>query len=331
MRPKIAVTMGDAGGIGPEVALKAAVAEQVLRACVPLLVGDIRLLRAGARRLGLGQSLRRWRPPALPGRDEIGIVDVGRISGKPSPGKPSAAAGRLAGRAIEEAVALAGSHRVDGIATTPVSKASLAMAGYGMVGHTEMLSRLTGAQDYAMMIMRGKLRVVFATTHLTLSEVSRAITKAGLVKKLIVTRDYLERYMGIGQACIGVVCLNPHCGEEGKLGREEQRVIEPAIRQARKQGIGVEGPYPADSIYRPAFARRFHAIVAMYHDQGMIPLKLRGHDDVVNITLGIPLVRTSPGHGTAFDIAGKGVASQRSMVRAVLECARIAKRIYHAG
>jgi 4-hydroxythreonine-4-phosphate dehydrogenase len=331
MRSKIAVTMGDAGGIGPEVALKAAVTGSVARACTPLLVGDIRLLRRYARRMGIGHRLRNWQPPALPPQGEIGIIDVGRISGKAALGRPSKEAGLLAGKAIEEAVALACSHRVDGITTAPVSKASLAMAGYGMVGHTELLSRLSGARDHAMMILRGKLRVVFATTHLTLREVSRAITKAGLIKKFILTRDYLERYMGIREARIGVVCLNPHCGEEGMLGREEQRVIEPAIAEARRQGIGVEGPYPADSIYRPTCAGRFHAIVAMYHDQGMIPLKLRGHDDVVNITLGIPLVRTSPGHGTAFDIAGKFVASERSMVRAVLQCARIAKRMSHAG
>jgi 4-hydroxythreonine-4-phosphate dehydrogenase len=152
-----------------------------------------------------------------------------------------------------------------------------------------------------------------------------------LLNKIKLTHEYLGLYMGIRDARIGITCLNPHCGEGGRLGKEERRIIEPAIRSAASRGICVEGPYPADSIYQPAVASGFDAIVAMYHDQGIIPLRLRGFDDVVNITLGISCIRTSPGHGTAFDIVGKVPASEKSMVKAITECARIAKRVRDAG
>jgi 4-hydroxythreonine-4-phosphate dehydrogenase len=150
------------------------------------------------------------------------------------------------------------------------------------------------------------------------------------LRKLRIAHEYLDLYMGITDARIGVACLNPHCGEGGRLGREERDIIEPAVKAAQDEGICVEGPFAADSIYRPTIAEGFDAIVAMYHDQGMIPLKLKGHGDVVNVTLGIPVVRTSPGHGTAFDIAGTGKASAGSMAGAVLECVRIVKRLDHA-
>lgn len=204
------------------------------------------------------------------------------------------------------------------------------MAGYGMVGHTELISRLTGTRSYAMMILRGRLRVVFATTHLKIGDVAGHLSRRSIVEKIDLARRYLPLYLGIENPRIGVTCLNPHCGEGGRLGNEEDRVIRPAVRQAARKGICVEGPYPADSIYKPTFVTRFDAIVAMYHDQGMIPLRLKGHDDVVNVTLGIPCVRTSPGHGTAFDIAGRFTASATSMVKAVLMCARIAKRLDNA-
>jgi 4-hydroxythreonine-4-phosphate dehydrogenase len=220
---------------------------------------------------------------------------------------------------------------VAGIVTAPVSKESFAHAGYGMVGHTEILARLTGTRDYAMMLMNGGLRVVFATTHVAHAKAAARLTRPVLLRKLRIAHKYLGLYMGIADPRIGVACLNPHCGESGRLGREERDLIEPAVRAAREEGISVAGPFAADSIYRPTIADGLDAIIAMYHDQGMIPLKLKGHGDVVNITLGIPVVRTSPGHGTAFDIAGTGKASARSMTGAVLECVRIVKRLNHAG
>ncbi|MFH1313241.1 MAG: 4-hydroxythreonine-4-phosphate dehydrogenase PdxA [Candidatus Eisenbacteria bacterium] len=331
MRARIALCMGDIGGIGPEISLRTACSPSVTKVCEPVIVGDSRFLRGLARRSGITVKLRGSATLGRRTDDGVAVVDVGRVSGRPATGRSSREAGRVAGRAIEEAVRLAVSGDVAGIVTAPVSKESLALAGYGMVGHTELIARLTGSKIYGMMILRGNLRIVFATSHVALRCVAGRLTKRGILNKLKLTRDYLNLYMGIPDARIGVTCLNPHCGEGGRVGREEQRVIEPAIRMARDQGICADGPYPADSIYRPTFAGRFDAILAMYHDQGMIALRQRGHDDVVNITLGIPCVRTSPGHGTAFDIVGKCPASEKSMVKATLECVRIAKRLRHAG
>jgi 4-hydroxythreonine-4-phosphate dehydrogenase len=328
-RPLVAVSMGDAGGIGPEVTLKAVTRRSVGRACRPVVVGDLAYLRSLARKYAITVSLRKAKDFAGVTGGRVWVYDVTRISGKAPVGSPSAAAGRAAGKALEGAVALAIAGKVQGLVTAPVSKESFALAGYGMVGHTEILARLTRTRNFAMMLINGDLRVVFATTHLPHRKAASALTRSGLAGKIELTAGYLERYMGIANGAIAVACLNPHCGEGGRLGREERDIIEPAVMVARDKGICVEGPFAADSIYRPAFAGRFDAIVAMYHDQGMIPLKLRGHGDVVNITLGIPLVRTSPGHGTAFDIAGTGKASDRSMAGAILECARIIKRLSH--
>jgi 4-hydroxythreonine-4-phosphate dehydrogenase len=234
-------------------------------------------------------------------------------------------------KALKEGLGSVCSGRADGLVTAPVSKESFALAGYGMVGHTELLAKLTRTDDYAMMLTSGSLRVTFATTHVALREVARSLTARGILSKVRLTEEYLRRYMGISRARIGVAALNPHGGESGRLGVEEEKIIGPAIRRARAEGINADGPFPADSIYRPGFSGRFDAIIAMYHDQGMIPLKLYGHGDVVNITLGIPCVRTSPGHGTAFDIVGKRRPSDRSMRMAILECARIAKRLNNAA
>jgi 4-hydroxythreonine-4-phosphate dehydrogenase len=173
--------------------------------------------------------------------------------------------------------------------------------------------------------------VVFATTHVPISRVARSLSKKALVRKFELAAEYLHLYMGISRPRLGVCCLNPHCGEGGVLSREEQQIIIPAIRAGIRRGISVDGPYPADSIFGEESAPGFDATVAMYHDQGMIPLKMVRREEVVNITLGIPVIRTSPGHGTAFDIAGRGVADARGMVAAVRECAAIAERTGHAG
>jgi 4-hydroxythreonine-4-phosphate dehydrogenase len=331
VRPLIAISMGDAGGIGPEVTLKALARKSVARVCRVMVVGDLAYLRSVARDLHIPVRLRKITDLRSITGGCVWVYDVARLSGKPPLGAPSVAGGRAAGKALERAVGLALTGKVQGLVTAPVSKQSLAFAGYGMVGHTEILARLTGTRDFAMMLVSQDLRIVFATPHVPHRKAASMLSRSGLAGKIRLTARYLALYMGIGDARIAVACLNPHCGEGGRLGREEQEIIEPVIRAARDKGMRVEGPFAADSIYRPALAAEFDAILAMYHDQGMIPLKLRGHGDVVNITLGIPLVRTSPGHGTAFDIAGAGKASDRSMTGAILECARIVKRLSHGG
>jgi 4-hydroxythreonine-4-phosphate dehydrogenase len=302
----------------------------VRKACRTVVIGDLKYLRQVARDLRIPVSLRRANVFGRTSSEAIRVYDVARLSGEPAVGEPSLRAGRASGKAVEQAVRLALLDRVDGIVTAPVSKESFARAGYGLVGHTEILARLTGARDYAMMLTNGDLRVVFATTHVPHRKAAARLSRLGLLSKFRIANEYLNLYMGIPDARIGVACLNPHCGESGRLGREEKEIIGPAVRAAQQEGICVEGPLAADSIYRPTIADDFDAIIAMYHDQGMIPLKLKGHGDVVNVTLGIPVVRTSPGHGTAFDIAGTGKASARSMAGAILACARIAKRLDNA-
>jgi len=330
-RPRIVVTMGDAGGIGPEVALRALARSSVRKACVPAIAGDFALLRRVARRIGASMPPKRIKGWEDITDETVGVIDAAAIKGEVRMGEPSKAAGLAAWKALGVAVQLACSGEAEGLVTAPVSKESFELAGYGMVGHTELLARLTRTEDYAMMLINQGLRVVFATTHVPLKSASRKLSVRGIMKTLRLTETYLDRYMGIRRARIGVSALNPHGGESGRLGTEEVRVIAPAVRRAREEGILADGPFPADSIYRPAFARRYDAVIAMYHDQGMIPLKLMGHGDVINITLGIPCIRTSPGHGTAFDIAGKRPALDRSMRMAVLECARIAKRLNDAA
>jgi 4-hydroxythreonine-4-phosphate dehydrogenase len=330
-KPRIVVTMGDIGGIGPEVALRALARPSVRKACVPAIVGDLALLRRTSRAAGVAMPLKEIKDWEHARAGTIAVIDAVKVKGRPLRGRPSRLAGLAAGKALKLAVELACSGRVEGLVTAPVSKESFALAGHGMVGHTELLAEFTQTRDYAMMLMNEGLRVVFASTHVALAHAARKLSVRGILKTLRLTAAYLDRYMGIKKARIGVSALNPHGGEGGRLGTEELRVIEPAVRRAGEEGVLAEGPFPADSIYRPVFARRFDAIIAMYHDQGMIPLKLMGHGDVINITLGIPCVRTSPGHGTAFDIAGKHSASDRSMRMAILECARIAKRLNHAA
>jgi len=327
----IAISMGDPGGVGPEVTLKALSRASVATVCRAVVVGDLVFLRRLAQDLRIPVKLYKVTNFGQIAGNAVYVYDIGRASGKIPLGRPSLAAGRAAGKAVEQAVKLAVSGKVRGIVTAPVSKESFALAGYGLVGHTEILARLTGTQDYAMMLMSGNLRIVFATAHVPHRKAAAGLTRKGLVRKLELTVRYLALYLGVRNARIGVACLNPHCGEGGRLGREELEIIEPALRDARDRGICVEGPFAADSIYRPAIADGLDAIMAMYHDQGMIPLKLKGHGEVVNITLGIPMVRTSPGHGTAFDMAGSGGASARSMVGAVLQCVRIVKRLNHVG
>jgi 4-hydroxythreonine-4-phosphate dehydrogenase len=344
--PAIGMTMGDPGGIGPEVALKAACDPRVRAVALPVIVGDGCLVRRIAGQLGFridfipahvpAQGISRaflasgWRS----GRGSPGFfviintAESGRSVGRGRPvpiGKPSKRGGLAAGRAIEEAVRLSISGMLDGMVTAPVSKQSLSLAGYGMIGHTELVAKLTKTKHYAMMMKSGPLRVVLATTHVPLSKVAASLTSRDLVEKMKLTYEYLVWYTWLKRPRIAVCGLNPHAGEGGMLGKEERSTIAPAVRRAAQLGIRVEGPLSADSVFRPDQIGRYDAVVAMYHDQGIIPIKMDDPGGVVNITLGIPIVRTSPGHGTAFDIAGKGVASEESMVTAAIECAEMAK------
>jgi len=287
MKPRVAITLGDPAGIGPEVAARAASDARVLEVCEPHLYGPV----------------------------------SGEVF---PPGVLSGAAGRAAYGAIVRAVGAAARGDVEAIATAPVNKEAFRLAGLPWSGHTDLLAHLTGARDVAMMFYSEALRVVLATVHIALAEVPRALTRESLEATIALTARELPRF-GIETPRIAVAGLNPHAGEHGLFGREEETVIAPAIAGARARGIDASGPFPGDTVFIRARRGEFDVVVACYHDQGLIPVKLVAFGQAVNVTLGLPIVRTSVDHGTAFDIAGKGVADPESMIAAVLLAARLAK------
>jgi len=306
MRP-IAITTGEPAGIGPEIALRAACAGG--RSCV--LLGDRVLLEATARSIGLPWPL----PPSCTVEHEplVQPVDAGR---------PDARNARYVLRLLDRAVYGCLQGEMAAMVTAPLQKATINEAGIAFIGHTEYLAAATGAPTVVMMLVGGGLRVALATTHLALSQVPAAITRASLGAVLDVLAHDLRIRFGIAHPHIAVAGLNPHSGEGGYLGREEIDVIAPAIQDARARGIDADGPWPADTLFVPDRALRQDAIVAMYHDQGLAPLKFASFGRGVNVTLGLPLVRTSVDHGTALDLAGTGRADASSMM-AALELAAV--------
>jgi 4-hydroxythreonine-4-phosphate dehydrogenase len=237
---------------------------------------------------------------------------------KIKPGKITQLSGKMAADSVFSATQLALSGQIDALVTAPLSKKGLQMAGYDFPGHTELLAYLTGTEKFAMMFVSENYQVVLATTHLSLSRVAQTLTRKLILEKLVLIRTTLKKYFAIPEPKIGVCALNPHAGEEGIFGSEEKRYILPAIKTAQRMGIRVKGPFPADTVYSPRIIRDFDCILAMYHDQGLIPLKMRGLGEAVNVTIGLPIIRTSPDFGTALDIAGKGLADPQGMINAIL-------------
>ena len=302
-RPRLAVTLGDVRGIGPEIVAAAAADPRVRAAAVLCLVGPE---RAG---LAVDESIGRWT------------------------GESEAAAGRLAGLAVDRAIELARQGAVDGIVTAPLDKHALLAGGYDFPGHTELLAARTG-RSVAMMLaatrpaggMVNPLRVVLATTHVPLRDVPRLLTHATILTAGAVARDGLREWFGIDQPRIALCALNPHAGDGGRFGREDDELLAPAAREA-----GLVGPLPADTVFVRAMRGAFDAVIAPYHDVGMTAIKVAAFGSAVNVTLGLPFPRTSPDHGTALDIAGQGIADASSMIEAVLLCAEIVNRRRRGG
>jgi 4-hydroxythreonine-4-phosphate dehydrogenase len=318
MKPRVAITIGDYNGIGPEVVLKSLPA--VRRYVTPVLVGPEKAWSAWARRLGLPDPAAETRA----GRQAVDIIDPGPGAGlRLKPGTLDPTAARAAAAALETAVRLAEGGTVDAIVTGPLSKRGLHLAGYPVPGQTEVLQELTGAPSVAMMLVHDSFRVGLVTIHEPLRNVPGLITKRTLVSRIGVLAAALRIDWGIARPRMAVLGLNPHAGEDGDLGREERDVIGPAIEWLRKHRTDVRGPFPADAFFARALQHGFDLVVAMYHDQGLIPLKASARGAGVNITAGLPVVRTSPDHGTAFDIAGRGVADAASMVAAIRLAARL--------
>ncbi|MFN2350644.1 MAG: 4-hydroxythreonine-4-phosphate dehydrogenase PdxA [Kiritimatiellia bacterium] len=325
----LALTLGDPGGVGPEVALKAVCSGQWPRRLALVLVGDPMVLRDHAKRLALpcppeislplssGDSL----PPAA-------IWNPLRTSLRWHMGRTNRFHGRAAAAWVAAAVRGCLEGWFDGMVTAPLCKQSLAAAGFSHPGHTEYLAELTNVRRYAMMLIGGRLRVVLATRHLPLRSVAGALTRSAVVDAGMLAARALPWLDGPRARLrpLAVCALNPHAGEGGVLGNEEQRVIQPAVTCLRRQGVDARGPLSADAVFFHARRGDYGAVVAMYHDQGLGPLKTIAFDSGVNLTLGLPLVRTSPDHGTAFDIAGTGLADAGSMRAAVKLAWKLARR-----
>jgi 4-hydroxythreonine-4-phosphate dehydrogenase len=332
---RLGLTMGDPAGIGPEIVLKALqerTGSDLSRGVELVVIGAGSCLLATAAQLGLAITL----VPGAAGRrwPEVGLVEAGAAPGSIAPGTLCAAAGQLAFAAIERAVALALAGEIDGIVTAPINKAALHLAGHDFPGHTEILASLTGSRGSCMLLVHDRLRVSHVSTHVALAEVPRRLTPERLGRVIELTRDALGD-LGIAQPRLGVCALNPHAGEGGLFGDEDDRIIRPVVERYRADGLAIEGPVPGDTIYVKALAGHYDAVVAMYHDQGHIPLKLLGFKldaeggtmsaiSGVNVTLGLPIIRTSVDHGTAFDIAGTGRANPQSMLEAIDLAAQLA-------
>ncbi|HXQ20035.1 MAG TPA: 4-hydroxythreonine-4-phosphate dehydrogenase PdxA [Candidatus Acidoferrales bacterium] len=329
-RVRLAVTMGDPAGIGPEVVLKAITARTVAPLIDPILVGDPAVWHETARRLGVRLHIVDVAAPARPGCVALAATSAlparYRVSGPPH-GTRAAACGEAAYAAILAAVRLVQDGRAAGIVTAPISKAHVAAAGHDIPGHTELLAALCGGVPVRMMMAGPRLRVVLVTTHLALAEVPRRLSRDGVLETIRLADAALRGWFGLATPRLAVTGLNPHAGEHGRFGDEEERVIAPAVRAARRRGIAAAGPLAADGVFGLALADGYDAIVCMYHDQGLAPFKLLHFADGVNVTLGLPFVRTSPDHGTAFDIAGSGKADARSMIAALQLAARLAVRV----
>ncbi len=322
--------MGCPAGIGPEIILRSFADQTELTDIQPVVLGDQNVLKKCGAALDLPAPCVTWTPgtplPAAAGDKVIPTVQLSSLTDADLTwGQPNPATGKAMGHYIEAGVQLAQQGLIDGIATCPISKSSLNDAGYRYPGHTEMLASLTNSSSYAMMLAGSRLRVTLVTIHCPLREVADQLTTEEVYRLIHLTHQALRFDFAIGKPRIAVAGLNPHGGENRLFGSEEERIIGPAIEQARRELIDVSGPYPPDTVFHKAASGAFAAVVCMYHDQGLIPFKLLHFADGVNITLGLPIVRTSVDHGTAYDIAGRGLADHHSLNEAIKLAAIISR------
>lgn len=334
MKPVLAITMGDPAGVGPELCLRALAEPSVLAVCTPVVFGEAAVLEQVRAALQAAGRFDAAQPPArvvpweewerLDAPFAPAVVDCAALRGAPvRPGRISAECGRAAFAYVRQAVGEALAGRVAGVVTAPIHKEALRQAGVPYPGHTEMLAALTGTPRSCMMLWSPELVVSLVTTHIGYAQVPEALSVARVLEVIELTHEAMQQ-LGSGPVRLGVCGLNPHAGEHGLFGRrEEERFVAPAIERARQLGMDVEGPLPPDAAFTPQQRRRFNAIVCLYHDQGHIPFKMLAFETGVNVTLGLPIVRTSVDHGTAFDIAWKGVANPQSLFSAVRLAARL--------
>jgi 4-hydroxythreonine-4-phosphate dehydrogenase len=317
LKPIIAVTIGDFNGIGPEVALKAVANAAVRKICTPVLVGPLNVLEQVRSNLKLKLKLEKSALPLI--KTAITpVIDTGDgIWGDVQYGKVAKSAGKNAGIAIERAVELCVKVQAGAMVTAPVSKEALNLAGYNFPGQTEMIALLSRSQRVAMMLVSNSMRVGLVTIHVGIKSVTEHITKEKIVEKIQIVNDSLKKDFRVKKPRIAVLALNPHAGEKGLMGSEDDDLVVPAIQEVKSKGVDVYGPFAADAFFGKLAYKGYDAVVAMYHDQGLIPLKMSSFGKGVNFSAGLNIVRTSPDHGTAYDIAGKGKANVSSMVEAI--------------
>jgi 4-hydroxythreonine-4-phosphate dehydrogenase len=329
-RPIIGMTMGDAAGVGPEIIVKALAQNEVWNICRPVVIGDLDVIADANERTHTGLHLHGVSQieDARFATGSVEVLDLRNINLKELiMGKPQAMAGKASFEYVRKAVDLALDHTIDAITTAPLSKEALNLAGYHYPGHTEILADLTGSSEYAMMFFAGSLRVILVTIHMSLIKACAAINKHVVFKTIRLGEQTLRR-IGFETPRIAVAGLNPHASEGGLFGDEEEKEISPAVADAKRIGLDVSGPYSADTVYYRAVNGEFDLVVAMYHDQGCIPIKLVGFNVGVNVTVGLPIIRTSPDHGTAYRRAGLrlGTADPQSLTEALKLATKLADR-----
>jgi 4-hydroxythreonine-4-phosphate dehydrogenase len=326
-KPLVAITMGDPTGIGPEIIAAALGRHNLESICRPVVLGDPGAMARGIAVTGLPLRIREMGEQNFPAGTEPGVVPLIPLSRLDEAdmvyGKPTAASGAAVFSCITAAARLCLDGRAAAMATAPINKEALNRAGHAYPGHTELLAELTGTAEFVMMLAGSRLRVTLVTIHEALHDVPALVTFDKVLSTIRITHRDLDRYCRKNPR-IAVLALNPHCGEGGMFGDEEARIIAPAVAAARREGIDADGPHSADTLFHFAADGAYDAVVCMYHDQGLIPLKLLHFDDGVNVTLGLPIIRTSVDHGTAYNLAGTGRASEMSMVAAIRMAAEMA-------
>ena len=315
--PIIGITMGEPAGIGPEIVIKSLLRRQCIKAFCPVIIGDKQVLLQKADNLRVQLNIFSIKNIEDINPKAVNLLNLCNVPLEQlSEGKVSAVGGRASIEYIKKGVDLALKNRIHALVTGPINKEAINLAGFHYAGHTELLAELTRTTQYAMMLWGGMVRVVLVTTHLPISKVSSCLTKEKILEKIRLTNRFMTNF-SIKAPRIAVTGLNPHAGDGGIFGREEIEYIAPAVKQGRQEGIDVDGPFSADTIFYKHKKGDYDVVIVMYHDQGLIPLKMEAFGHAVNITLGLPIIRTSVDHGTAFDIVGKNIADPSSLIEAI--------------
>ena len=336
MKPFLAITMGDPSGIGPEISIKALKNDEVYEKCIPIIIGDYEALKIANEITKTNYNLHEIKDPskAIGKKGTIDFINLGFLSsGNWEMKKVNKISGDAAFNYVVTGIKLAMENKVQGVITGPINKEAIHLAGHNYSGHTEIFADYTNTKDYGMVLMNDKIKVIHATTHVSMRKACDLITEERIYKVIHLAYDSLKM-MGIENPRIGVAGLNAHASENGLFGDEEAKAIIPAISKVQKEGINVEGPIPPDTVFVKAVAGKYDIVVAMYHDQGHIPLKLLSFSfdskntsvKGINYTAGLPIIRVSVDHGTAFDIAGENIASEESLIDSIILGAKIAEQ-----